>query len=186
MSEMLLAGVAAPVQVVSARYVTIELAALMTGFSPGAIRTKIAKSVWLHRRHWFKPPGGRILIDMHGIGQWQADLEAKKEQATVIAKAVIAGHPPANLASIAKDHAKTAGRRAARQQRTPPWSDPVAIRAFYDEALSKSYMTGIKHHVDHIVPLRGRLVSGLHVAANLQVITASENMSKKNNFEVEE
>jgi hypothetical protein len=175
----------AAIQVAPARYVTIDLASRILGITPVAIRMKIAKSVWLHRRHWFKPPGGRVLIDMHGVSQWFDQMEARKAQATGIAKAVIAAPRPVNLASIAKDHAKTAGRRAARQQRTPPWSDPVAIRAFYDEALSRSYMTGIKHHVDHIVPLRGRLVSGLHVAANLQVITASENMSKKNNFEVD-
>lgn len=74
MSEMLLAGVAAPVQVVSARYVTIELAALMTGFSPGAIRTKIAKSVWLEGRQWVKRDG-RVLIDMKGYESW-AEREA--------------------------------------------------------------------------------------------------------------
>lgn len=57
------------VQMVSARFVTIELAALMTGFSPGAIRTKIAKSVWLEGRQWVKRDG-RVLIDMKGYEQW--------------------------------------------------------------------------------------------------------------------
>jgi len=66
---------AAPtVQVVSARYVTIELAAMMTGFTPGAIRTKIAKSVWLEGRQWVKRDG-RVLIDMKGYEQW-AEQEA--------------------------------------------------------------------------------------------------------------
>lgn len=61
---------AAPsVQVVSARFVTIELAAVMTGFSPGAIRTKIAKSVWLEGRQWVKRDG-RVLIDMKGYESW--------------------------------------------------------------------------------------------------------------------
>lgn len=62
------------VQMVSARFVTIELAALMTGFSPGAIRTKIAKSVWLEGRQWVKRDG-RVLIDMKGYEQW-AEREA--------------------------------------------------------------------------------------------------------------
>lgn len=57
------------VQMVSARFVTIELAALMTGFSPGAIRTKIAKSVWLEGRQWVKRDG-RVLIDMKGYECW--------------------------------------------------------------------------------------------------------------------
>lgn len=62
------------VQMVSARFVTIELAALMTGFSPGAIRTKIAKSVWLEGRQWVKRDG-RVLIDMKGYESW-AEREA--------------------------------------------------------------------------------------------------------------
>lgn len=68
------APVAPPIQVVSARYVTIELAAAMTGFTPGAIRAKIAKSVWLEGRHWVKRDG-RVLIDMRGYERW-AEQEA--------------------------------------------------------------------------------------------------------------
>lgn len=68
-------GVAAPsVQVVCSRFVTIELAAAMTGFTPGAIRAKIAKSVWLEGRLWVKRDG-RVLIDMKGYEQW-AESEA--------------------------------------------------------------------------------------------------------------
>jgi hypothetical protein len=59
------------VQVVSSRFVTIELASAMTGFTPGAIRTKIAKSVWLEGRQWVKRDG-RVLIDMKGYEQWAA------------------------------------------------------------------------------------------------------------------
>lgn len=56
-------------QVASARFVTIELAATITGFTPGAIRTKIAKSVWLEGRQWVKRDG-RVLIDMRGYEAW--------------------------------------------------------------------------------------------------------------------
>ena len=42
------------------------------------------------------------------------------------------------------------------------------------------------HHVDHIIPLQGAIVSGLHVEGNLRVITATENMIKRNRYEVEQ
>ena len=74
--------------------------------------------------------------------------------------------------------------QAAKLQRTPPWSDMSAIAEFYVEAKRLEELTGIQFHVDHIVPLQGELVSGLHVPANLQLLPAHENLSKSNSFEV--
>jgi hypothetical protein len=65
---------------------------------------------------------------------------------------------------------------------TPPWADLDGIAAVYAEARRLTRETGIDHEVDHIVPLRGQLVSGLHVPANLRIVTMTVNRSKGNAF----
>lgn len=72
----------------------------------------------------------------------------------------------------------------AKRLRTPHWADQAAIREVYREAQRMTRETGIAHHVDHEIPLNGRLVSGLHVHNNLQILTRSENSRKRNRFEV--
>lgn len=76
-------------------------------------------------------------------------------------------------------------RRFRLNQRSPEWlteSDRELIRDVYAEARQVSKDTGVPHQVDHIIPIRGKLVSGLHVPGNLQVLTAFSNQSKGNRF----
>lgn len=70
----------------------------------------------------------------------------------------------------------------AKDNRFPDWADKNVISEFYELAKQLSKETGISHHVDHIIPLRGKLVSGLHVPENLQVIPYNENISKSNKY----
>jgi len=76
-------------------------------------------------------------------------------------------------------------RRAMQLQRTPAW-DPDAhlIVAKYQLAAMLTQASGILHHVDHIIPLQGRKVSGLHVFSNLRVIPGAENCQKSNKYPV--
>ena len=75
------------------------------------------------------------------------------------------------------NRAKAAKRKAAKLQRTPSWSDLEAIKEIYTQCPEG-------YHVDHIIPLQGALVSGLHIPENLQCIPAKENLSKNNKFKV--
>ena len=79
--------------------------------------------------------------------------------------------------------AKAARRRAKLLQCTPPWADHELIASIYE--LARVYRdAGHKVEVDHIVPLQGRRVSGLHVQDNLQIIPSLVNKSKCNHFAV--
>lgn len=72
-------------------------------------------------------------------------------------------------------------RQAAKLQRTPVWADHRAMMKIYEEAAAIR-KTGRLVEVDHIIPLRGRTVSGLHVPANLQIIDQPDNRLKSNHF----
>ena len=76
--------------------------------------------------------------------------------------------------------ARTARYIDCRITQTPRWADDAKISAIYQRCARISAETGVIHHVDHIFPLRGKLVSGLHVDANLQILPASENRRKGN------
>ena len=71
-----------------------------------------------------------------------------------------------------------AKRRAKERNATPAWlsNEQIAeIKTIYAESERLSNETGVRHEVDHIVPLSGKTVSGLHVPWNLRAIPAVEN-----------
>jgi hypothetical protein len=77
---------------------------------------------------------------------------------------------------------RTRLRETRKVNATPKWANLQAIKEIYRECQRLNRKTGIKHHVDHIIPLKNDLVCGLHVENNLQIITAKENFSKGNKF----
>jgi len=98
---------------------------------------------------------------------------------------------------VVKAYNKTPQRKAAARERNrlkdirkshpavPNWitaEHRKAIRAIYLHAADCRTVTGEEYHVDHIVPLKGETVCGLHVPWNLQVLPADVNTSKSNKW----
>ncbi len=82
-----------------------------------------------------------------------------------------------------KHHAK---RRAAKIQAGTKYfrdlyKDQVAVYYMFAKVLEK--LMGEPMHVDHVIPLQGKNVSGLHIPANLQILTATANMKKGNKYD---
>lgn len=70
-----------------------------------------------------------------------------------------------------------------RLSATPKWLTPQELAFMndvYEVARRLTQETGVKYQVDHILPLNGKLVSGLHVLSNLQILTQAQNVSKSN------
>lgn len=72
--------------------------------------------------------------------------------------------------------------RLKLKRATPPWSETEQIHALYRKAKQLSASTGVRHSVDHVVPLKGEYVCGLHVMANLQILTYAANVQKGNKY----
>lgn len=75
-----------------------------------------------------------------------------------------------------------ATRNAAEKNATPVWANEFFMAEAYHLAKLREKICGGKWHVDHIVPLQSKLVCGLHVEHNLQVIPASDNIRKSNRY----
>lgn len=91
-------------------------------------------------------------------------------------------------ANKGKINALVAARKKVIKQRTPAWLtdiDKERIQNEYKLAALQTKITSEPWHVDHIIPLQGKLVSGFHVPSNLRAMHGIENISKKNKYEVE-
>lgn len=104
----------------------------------------------------------------------QANNEAVKQRAKI-----------RRQTNKAQKLADTIKRRLAKEHRTPKWLSKEQVReitSFYKMAKELETVFPWKQCVDHIVPLNGKTVSGLHVPWNLQILSAKANMEKGNKF----
>jgi hypothetical protein len=128
-------------------------------------------------------------------GYFQAYKQRNKETIAERSKLYVKQNPEARKASMKAyrnahkaEGAEYVRRRQARlAQRTPAWlsaDDIWLMQEAYKLAAMRGKMLGFSWHVDHILPLYGKNVSGLHVPTNLQVISAQENLRKSNRIPV--
>jgi|694.fasta_scaffold31908_2 hypothetical protein len=84
-----------------------------------------------------------------------------------------------------KNCAKSSKKRANKTQATPKWLTEEhfkEINQFYTDAKELEKIFFWKQHVDHIIPLKGKTVCGLHVPWNLQILRAEVNIAKGNKY----
>lgn len=92
-----------------------------------------------------------------------------------------------SLKNPGKDASYVKKYQASKLQRTPAWLtdfDKLKIQCMYQMAAMYTRVNGESWHVDHEIPLQGKIVSGLHVPSNLRVVRGVENISKSNRYEV--
>lgn len=107
--------------------------------------------------------------------RWIANPDNKKKKYESDKKYASESHRKWRQENKDKTRLKSANERAVRLQRLPAWANRELIKEFYLNCPEG-------YHVDHVIPLRGKLVSGLHTIENLQYLPAKENISKGNKF----
>jgi hypothetical protein len=159
-----------------------------------AERVKALRDAWYEKnrrvaiensRAWKKRNPSRVLASQRS----RANINREKNRAA--RKAWEQRNPKAALESFrryrernrAQIRARLAVSKEGREKRRVLWANQDTILDIYRQAELMTRTTGRLHVVDHIIPLQGRTVSGLHVETNLRVIEHHENAQKHNAWE---
>ena len=107
------------------------------------------------------------------IKTYRATNEEQKEKSRIRAKEW-------QKANVGRTRARNTLRKKRVKQATPDWVSRKDLGEVYEQAYRLELQTGLKHHVDHIIPLVHDSVCGLHVPWNIQPIPALDNLKKGN------
>ena len=107
----------------------------------------------------------------------QAYRESNKEKYAATQKCWVAENRDRKRALV-----NARRKRVLRQ--SPPWADREKLTGYYRLAQLMSFSPNLKFHVDHVIPLKGENVSGLHCESNLQLLPEKENIRKSNHYGV--
>lgn len=141
------------------------------------------QSTYEKRKEYYRANKEKILAQNKAWMAANKDIRKEQSKARYISdpeknKLASRAYKKANPEKIRnKKRAAQSKRRCAQLKRTPAWADLNAIADFY-----KNCPEG--YTVDHIIPLQGKYVSGLHVLNNLQYLTGSENSAKGNRYPI--
>ena len=117
----------------------------------------------------------------------EKDKEYKKEMYYKHKDKLLARKKVYRQENKGKINAAVALRKKVIKRRTPKWLtkfDLLKIKCMYSITAMLTRENKEPWHVDHTIPLQGKLVSGLHVPSNLQPMRGIENVGKKNKYEV--
>ena len=123
----------------------------------------------------------RASADNEQVKRTRRAAYQKHKEAALLAKKIYRAE------NKGKINALCAARKKVIKQRTPKWLtafDRLKIRCMYQLAAMYTRENAEPWHVDHVVPLQGKTVSGMHVPNNLQVLRGLDNIKKKNRYEV--
>lgn len=104
---------------------------------------------------------------------WRRSYQKNKSEADRRSKAWIVNNP-------IRVRERSRRLKLAREQASVVWANPAAVLDIYRRAAEVTKSTGIPHEVDHIIPICGRNVCGLHWEGNLQILPMQENRRKSN------
>ena len=157
-------------------------------FSERFVSNRQCKDCWSESTcSWYKANKEAVLIKQKIYGQKNAEMRSAQRKTRYAQNSAYelrknSEWRKANKGLVTFHSVKY---QANKKNRTPSWLTQKQVKSIateYELAAWCTKVTGIKYHVDHIVPLQGKTVSGLHVPWNLQVIPASDNHKKSNRF----